>query len=300
MNAITRSVLMGVVGAVVAAACSSEDDVDPSTSSPASSTSVASSTSGTGGSGGTAVECPHTGPDVIDPTSLEPCPTTVCGGGAHCVPSSLIPADFLSFLGDCAPDNKCVPDEFIKTNGNFIPPTCTSIAGAEGRCLSECLPQLAAQGDFLPVDVCAEFQRCAPCYDPVTGEETGACTLSCDPGPVGQPVTLPDCCGGLGTCVPGSLVPPAQVPFLPQDSCPQDANMFLCAPDVFVIDPNYVPETCETEIPIVGGEPGVCLPQCLLDGIQGQVLGQSSCDDNWKCIPCEDPFSGDPTGACDL
>jgi len=294
-----------VLGALaVVAACGGSDDTSPPSGSGAAGTSSAAGGgpgnggTGTGGTGGTMPECPHTGPDALDPSTLPVCP--MCAGGARCVPSGLIPAEFQSQLGDCDAEHKCVPDDFIKTNGEFIPPTCTSVAGAEGRCLSECLPQIAAQASLLPADTCAEFQRCAPCYDPITGMETGACSLSCDPGPTSPPVTLPTCCNGIGTCVPKGAVPPDQAAQLPPDSCPQDANMFVCAPTVFITDPTFKPTPCSTELPIGGGQPGVCLPACLITGFQGSLLGQSTCDTDWKCAPCDDPLTGQPTGACDL
>jgi hypothetical protein len=266
-----------------------------------SSSNTTGSSDGGSGTGGTPEPmCPHMGPDIIDPTTLPACPTTMCAGGARCVPTTLIPPEYLMQLADCDADNKCVPDDFIKTNGNFIPDTCTSIAGAEGRCISECLVAVAAQADMLPADTCPEFQRCAPCYDPITGEATGVCELSCDPGPTQPPVTLPTCCDGLGTCVPAGLVPPEQQMSLPADTCPVDANMYLCAPTQAITDPNWMPEACETDIPLFGGEPGVCLPGCLITGIQGSLVGQSTCPTDYKCAPCDDPFGGGPTGACDL
>jgi hypothetical protein len=300
-----------VVGAfTLAAACGDDEEAFPTSSAASSSGDAAggdgsggepaTGATGSGGTGNAEPECPHTGADVLDPSTLPACPPELCAGGARCLPTSLIPMDFLEQLGDCDATNKCVPDDFIKSGGDFIPPTCTSIGGAEGRCLSECLPQLAAQAASLPVDVCGEFQRCAPCYDPITYEETGACSLSCDPGPTMPPVMLPKCCNGIGTCVPMASVPPDQAALLPPDTCPQDDNMYVCAPDVFVSDPNFAPTPCETDILIGGGDPGVCLPGCLVTGLQGQLLGQSTCDTDWKCVPCNDPLTGDPTGACEI
>ena len=309
-SARAASICVGAGALVLACSCGDDEEADGNSGgSGASSTTEGSGgepgtgggdPTGTGGTGNVEPECPHTGDDVLDPTTLPVCPVELCGGGARCLPTSLIPPDFLDQLADCDPDHKCVPDEFIKTGGDFIPTTCTSIAGGEGRCLSECLPELQAQVDSLPPDICPEFQRCAPCFDPVTAEETGACSLSCDPGPTTRPVLLPDCCNGIGTCVPKASIPPEQAEQLPPDSCPMDANDYVCAPDVFVSDPNYMPEPCETEIIIGGGEPGVCLPACLITGFQGSLLGQSTCDDDWKCAPCDDPLTGEPTGACDL
>ena len=75
-------------------------------------------------------------------------------------------------------------------------------------------------------------------------------------------------------------------------------NDFVCAPTVFITDPNYVPPSCLTDSIIFGGDPGACVPDCLIGGFEGLLLGQSTCADGETCAPCTDPISGDPTGAC--
>jgi hypothetical protein len=67
-----------------------------------------------------------------------------------------------------------VPDEL--RNG-ASPVTCTSIGGAEGRCLSVCIPQVGENAGILPDDGCQPGQRCAPCVHPLTNQETGACSI---------------------------------------------------------------------------------------------------------------------------
>jgi hypothetical protein len=296
--------------ALLVAACGDDPNIGPvspndGTGSGAGGSGAGGPTTGSGAGTGTGTgtgttppeeECPHEGEDVLDPSALPVCPS--CAGGARCLPNALIPADNLEQLGACDGESSCVPDEFIRTGGNFIATTCTSIAGAEGRCLSECLPDVAEKAANLPVDICGEFNRCVPCFDPLSGEETGACALSCDPGASEPPVTLPKCCDGIGTCVPKSAVPPEQAESLPQDECPEDASEFVCAPDVYINDPGYTPTSCETDGLFGGGEAGVCVPDCLVTGIQGALVGQSTCQDDWKCAPCTNPLTGEPTGAC--
>jgi hypothetical protein len=302
MAGVWRVLGFGLFAALLVAACGDEGSDAVAASGAGAGTSASGPGSGgsttSSGEGGSEPMCPHEGPDVLDPSTLEVCP--MCAGGARCVPASLIPAEYLDQLADCDDTNKCVPDDFIKTNGNFIPQKCTSVAGGEGRCLSQCLGPVAEQAALLPQDICPEFQLCAPCYDPLTGEESGACSLSCDPGPTEPPVMLPKCCGGIGTCVPKALVPPAQADALPQDRCPMDQNDYVCAPDAFISDPNYMPDACVTDTIIGGGEPGVCLPDCLITGWESFLIGQSSCPDDWSCAPCDNPLTGEPTGACDF
>jgi hypothetical protein len=248
-------------------------------------------------------DCPHQGPPVLDPATLPSCPTDVCAGGARCLPKSLVAPDFQSQLANCDDDNMCVPDSFIASGGNFIAASCASVAGAEGRCLSRCLPQVAQQADKLPQDSCGQHEVCTPCYDPITQEDTGACSLSCDPGPAEPPTVLPKCCDGIGTCVPAASVPPDKVANLSEDVCPPGEGL-LCAPDVFVSDPNYVPPSCQTSLIslVLGAEykPGACLPACL-EAVSNFMIQQDGCDAGFKCAPCKDPLNnGAPSGACDL
>ena len=44
------------------------------------------------------------------------------------------------------------------------------IAGAEGRCLSTCLPAIASEAELLPQSVCPTGTRCAPCYNPTAAD----------------------------------------------------------------------------------------------------------------------------------
>lgn len=281
---------------------------------PAVSTSVTSTTVSTGSGDVPEPTCPYDGVP-INPNSLgaPACPSNLCGGGAHCLPDAIIAATFddpsqIQQLAQCDATSRCVPDYFIENKGLFIPKSCDSVAGAEGRCLSECLPEVAAKLSFLPQSSCGANERCVPCYDPQTQEDTGACRLSCDPGPRKPPSTLPKCCKGIGTCVPATAVPDDKKSKLGVDACPKDQGL-LCAPDVFVDDLNYQPSSCTTTaLSLLFGDEysaGVCLPECLPDvskGIGGILLGKDGCPDNFKCAPCLKPglFGPEDSGACNF
>lgn len=241
--------------------------------------------------------CPHTGPELVDPTALPS-----CGNGAHCLSAALVPADMLGRLADCPAPNagsKCVPDPFIRAGGNFVPPTCDSVAGAEGRCLSKALPEVSAQAALLPQGACTADELCVPCFNPLDQTDTGACHLSCDPGPVETPTGLPACCEGRGTCVPRSAAG-ANAERLGIDVCPEGADL-VCAPNVF-LEPGFVPMTCETGLiqSLFGAQyaEGRCLPECLPD-VENFLIGQDGCADGMKCAPCLAPPFGEPSGACD-
>lgn len=245
--------------------------------------------------------CEHEGPPVIPPDLLPECP--MCAG-ARCVPEGAVPMDFRDQLSRCDADSLCVPDVFVATGGDFTAPTCRSVGEAEGRCLSVCLPQVAPEVDLLPQATCSETERCVPCYDPRTGESTGACNLSCDPGPAEAHTPVMTCCEERGTCVPSSSVPAEFREQLGPDSCTADG--LLCAPNVFIEDLSWTPPSCTaTVLSLTLGDeygPGVCLPECLpaLMGLTGVALLRDGCDEGFKCAPCLDPTSGEPSGACDL
>ncbi len=250
---------------------------------------------GGGGPGPSEAQCPHVGADVLDPSTM-----TSCAPGAHCLANALVPADMAAQLADCpGAQSKCVPDEFIRSGGNFIPATCESVAGAEGRCLSPALPDVAAQAALLPQSTCTDDHLCVPCFSPLDGSETGACRLSCDPGPTEGPTQLPACCDGRGTCVPASAAGGA-ADQLGEDVCPEDQGL-VCAPNVF-LDGGFTPATCETGfIQVIFGSAyaeGRCLPDCL-PAVDNFLLGRDGCDQGYKCAPCLDPLSGEPSGACD-
>lgn len=239
--------------------------------------------------------CPHTGADLIDPSTLPP-----CGEGAHCLSAILVPADMQARLASCpgSGGDKCVPDDFIRTGGNFIPATCPSVGGVEGRCLSKAIPEIAAQAALLQQGACAAGELCAPCFNPLDQQDTGACHLSCDPGPTAGPMGLPACCDGRGTCVPTSAAG-ANADRLGQDTCADDS--LVCAPNVF-LEPGFVPATCETGLiqALFGSDyaEGRCLPDCLPD-VDSFLIGRDGCAEGMKCAPCLKPPFGQPSGACD-
>jgi hypothetical protein len=244
---------------------------------------------GTGGAGGGAAQCPHMGPPVIDPNTLPPC---CMAGGAHCVNAALVPPAEQSQLAPCT-GGFCAPDSFIASGGQFIPKTCTSLAGAEGRCLSVCITQVAQQSSFLPRNTCDASERCVPCYSPLDGMATGSCNLSCDPGPTKPPVMFRNCCSNQARCVPQSAIPMALRDNLERKDC---ASGNLCVPSEN-LDPSFQPQQCQAEGPLIGTYTGVCLSECLNFGLQGLFLDTGNCPGQKKCVPCRNPLDNTPTGA---
>jgi len=227
---------------------------------------------------------------VVDMSQFEPC----CDG-AHCVPKTAIPGDLVNDLTECSDSEKvCVPDEFVETIGFFIPPTCTMPGGIEGRCLSKCLPVVQESIDLLPQADCLDSQRCVPCCDPFTAENTGACDVGCDVGPADGfcDFGYDQCCKGAGHCIPNELIPPDMLESLDGKEC---STGMVCTPDVLQ-DPLYIPPSCTGQILFTMDYTGVCLSKCLKIPLDF-LIWSGSCSSNYDCVPCVDPLSGESTGA---
>jgi hypothetical protein len=238
--------------------------------------------------------CPHMGPPVLDPSTLPSCDPA---GGAHCLDKSLVPAAMASQLATC-PTGLCVPDDFIKAGGNFIPATCRSLNDAEGRCLHEAIPQVAMQLSQLPQSTCASYERCVPCYNPLDSTATGACKLSCDPGPKEAPKPFAQCCSKNGA-TQGRCIPTAQIPMSEQNnlSAHECTGATLCVPSE-MIPASFMPTACTGNGFLTGQYTGVCLSKCLHYGfIQQLGIDHGTCDDLHDCAPCKNPLTGQPTGA---
>lgn len=251
---------------------------------------AAVTTGGTSTAGG-----PDAGATVQPPAAGRELIQRCCHGLGSCFDVELIPADQADLLneGGCTPvgEKACVPDAFADPAGFELQP-CRSTAGAEGRCLPNCDddPLLAV----LPRDLCDGQHRCAPCYDPFTGADTGLCALSNDRGPREPAMVFDRCCGGTGSCVPGDLLPAEQAGLLGTDSC---AGGALCLPDSLrepaAIDLALCHGTADLE--------GRCLPTCLpLVAAGGELFARGECTEGDACVPCYDPLTGEATGACDL
>lgn len=272
-------------------------------------TTVTTSTGGTTGTGGTttstggAAEAGCSPPATpLDTSIFKPCTIDAMCTDAVCVGMTVIlatgtPQATVDLLADCpVPDGgeveKCVPKLFVETLGDFTAETCTSLDGAEGRCMSKCIPLVSAQASFLPQAGCASGELCAPCYDPRNGTETGACGQGCDPGATQPPVTFASCCSNNGLCVPTTAVPAAQLAQLGTDTCTQADH--VCAPTKF-IDLTYKPKTCSS----INGYEGRCIPDCLPAVVgRASFLPKADCDTGELCAPCYDPVNGDDTQAC--
>jgi hypothetical protein len=242
--------------------------------------------------GGGAPSCPHTGPPVVDVNTFPS-----CGDGARCVPSNVVPPSASSQLKPCGGGGLCAPEKSIAAGGQYLPKTCKSVASAEGRCLNVNIPAVEAQQSSLPQGECDANERCTPCFSPLDGKATGACSsVSCD-APKQAAVTFKGCCtqGGAprGKCVPAGAVPEAQQSKLDaQDPNCQPGE--LCAPNES-LNRTAPPMKCQGSS-ILGDYTGVCISDCVKLGfIERLGTDVGTCNSGFFCAPCT--TLGQPTGA---
>lgn len=232
--------------------------------------------------------CPHQGP-LIDTSTFDE-----CGDGGRCVPESAVSPAQRSKLNTC-PKGLCAPEKQVAHGGNYLPPTCASVGGAEGRCLSRVIKDIDAKADVLEQGTCDAGELCAPCFNPTDGSDTGACsTVSCDK-PKDPPKTLTACCENKGRCVPeSSVTDPDQKEKLGVKECVEGVE--LCAPIEDIARTTPRPK-CTGVNPLKKTYEGACISKCLELGIKSLFVEQGSCDSEHVCAPCT--ALGKPTGACD-
>jgi len=210
------------------------------------------------------------------------------------VPSAGFPPDIAAQLADCSPTEKCVPDAIVTSLGSFTLESCRAVGNVEGRCAPLCLPQVSQQQAFLKQQTCPANHLCAPCYDPRTGQDSGACSRGCNDHPVEPPVTFPTCCNGDGLCVPLDYVPANSRSQLAALDCqPQAGAQVACAPAEKVRDFAF-------KYPPCANGAGACISTCLIQSNPNAgLLLRDICADDEKCVPCINPTDQTRTGACD-
>jgi hypothetical protein len=232
----------------------------------------------------------------LDVSRFPKCSKDVCPAqDSVCFPISTLRSiasqETMDLLAECDKTSKCVPVELASAAGRSLLTKCTSLNGAEGRCTSTCVPQVAQQISLLPKDVCTGSDLCAPCYDPRTGKDTLACRQGCDSGPTQPPKVFDKCCSDRGMCVPPALAAD-QAKNLNKDTCSEG---LLCAPSELT-DPTYRAKSCDS----IEGAEGRCISTCVGGAVakQRDRLPTAGCEKDQVCAPCYDPISGEDTGAC--
>jgi hypothetical protein len=333
--------LAGILAATLAASCSSEESPTPSGPGGAGGTGGSAGSGGRGGAGGTAgtgggadagdvYTCYATQNKNPDPGGMAASGASCCHGVGTCTARSAVAASIVASLGksDCAPsgDLLCAPKDPAQIQGlpNGMIPKCTGTYGSltlEGRCLPRCLTlgnKAAASLDAgdcpaslaTALNIPATEVICAPCFNPIDGMPTGACSQYGDAPTTTAPAPF-TACGGfdggapLGLCVPQALVENVaqDTTLIPPDTCPSGQ---LCAPKNKIQDPNSCFAKCAAA---VGGD-GVCVATYIVEGPNSPgkgfsgILGQGTppCPLGETCTPCINPLADSstptPTGAC--
>lgn len=223
-----------------------------------------------------------------------------CSGTGRCVPPSTLAralsSDELEFLShsDCGED-VCVPEPWLKGDAQAL--VCHVDGGGEGRCLSACLSSIAKQADMLARASCPEGQLCAPCFDPLTGEDTRACRIRAD-APTEPPFKFGACCEDYGRCIPQAIVlrsiaseDAARLASLDCDP----AQPSLCVPSGWLAEMPAPAAHCRTASMAEGRCLSTCLPEIAR---QAAKLERGECQASELCVPCFDPLSGADTEAC--
>jgi hypothetical protein len=203
------------------------------------------------------------------------------------LPAQFVPPAQQALLTACgsgATAGFCTPDTIIEAAGNVQPPSCVAFSGvpqSEGRCLSPCLAAVSSQPS-LETSSCGS-NKCAPCYNPITGAATGACSSSKCDSPQQPPYVFPNCCNGNeGRCVPKSQVPSNLQGNLNQNSC--NSSNYLCVPNENL--PGGTGWACSAwSLFEGGGYNGTCISNCVNLGL-GVLLPQGNCPADHTCVPC--------------
>ncbi|MFO0738312.1 MAG: hypothetical protein U0270_20635 [Labilithrix sp.] len=218
--------------------------------------------------------CPLEEP-ILDAENLPPLD---CTPNMACVDKGLV-GEQAAKLRPCS-KGVCAPLKAILRAGNFIPKTCKAIGGAEGRCANVGIPAINEQKAILPRDICDADERCAPCFDPRTAEDTGVCHQSTCDQPKEKPKMFATCCGEGGRCVPKAAVGDAATNgTLGPDTCTGDTP--ICAPNPLVKVSPARPCT-------LLGNKGICVSDCTILGLKSRFAEMITrdCPDGELCAPC--------------
>jgi hypothetical protein len=219
---------------------------------------------------------------------------------------------------DAAMDLKCEPTDSALADAGALGvyDTCKATFGGslalEGRCLPKCFVAGMPAAANLAQETCkAKDIVCAPCYNPIDGTDTGACSQAAGDKPVEpKPATFKKCgavkagAPDTGICVPEALVTDPVQKMALQQAFAGDAGVVdlcdkgqVCAPAIKAMDIDACFKHCTS---IAGA--GACVPTYLVPPAQRMLLESMPdvCDKTSEmCAPCLDPTkSNQPTGAC--
>jgi hypothetical protein len=197
---------------------------------------------------------------------------------------ALAPEDLARVGGDScrAEDALCVPERWLDTP-RAPPERCRAAGDLEARCLPNCLPDVAKRAGDLQQRSCQAGELCVPCFDPRSGEDSGASRVGADQ-PEEPPCTFGSCCDGRGRCVPREVLllsaAASDLTGLGNDVCAGADN--LCVPQPWLATPRPTAAPCRAPGDLEGRCMSTCLPR-----VAGQAgsLQRASCADGELCAP---------------
>lgn len=284
-----------------------------------------------GGTGGYAADYKCLNAPPADPGGTAVQGAACCGTFGSCVTASSLSSTYQNAYGhdECtaSPDLRCAPTQASLNLGTSdagaalgVFSHCTMPVGSqnlEGRCIPKCFVTGNPMASQLSANGCPSNSLnllCAPCYNPIDGSSTGACTTALgDTNPTTVPTPFAKCTGyttdggasqpQLGTCVPQTLAAASGNPAvssLKQQDCTTTGD--ICVPTLKVQNLAACFTPCQAA---VGGD-GACVPTFILaenSTYAGyiSVLGQGTppCPTGYTCAPCISPLDQSDTGACD-
>lgn len=158
----------------------------------------------------------------------------------------------------------------------------------EGRCLPSCFAAANPLAARLSQATCSSSEKCAPCFDPLTGKSTGSCELQGDKPSEPPPEAFAECADGQGYCVP-AFAAGMQASQLAQLTCKEGE---LCGPKNKVADPSACFAHCDAG----SFGPGACVPS-FLASVGAGILPRADCEEGMVCGPCQ--LFSMRTGVCD-
>jgi hypothetical protein len=293
----------------------------------------ASGSSGTTGSGGTAstdagnpYKCVPPTPQAGTGTEGAQCCQTSIGKVGECVKPDTVDSGVqrAAFGHDtCSADFLCAPTPSALADagslGVYAP--CRSTLGAtgavdlEGRCLPKCFVEGNPQAGQLKQDGCATADFvCAPCYNPIDGSLTGACSQNPKGDAPKEAAKVFKACGRvgdaggpeLGLCIPKAVITASgdtRASILKQHEC---ASTDLCVPSLIAQNTKSCFVHCtitDATVSSVAGKEGACVPAFVAFDAAPQaisLLTKETCQTGEVCAPCNNPLGTPPgpSGAC--
>lgn len=254
----------------------------------------------------------------VNPSGTDMADTDCCSALGTCTAPADLSADPNAERyghSNCTETLVCAPKPASELPDGGMLPSCHADYGAqslEGRCLPKCFTLGDPAAANITVGDCPAMAFgveivCAPCFNPIDGTATGACTRDGDMPVDPAPTPFAECGDfgaadaaagpAMGLCVPEALVAASgsDITLIPADTC---GTGDLCAPKNKVEDTSSCFAKCTSAFGV-----GACVADYLIENsMPGAValLGAvpPECVEGEHCAPCISPVTMMASGAC--